>query len=133
MPNQEAGTIAKVLTEEWVCRFAVETTCLPQKNKLNWDTLLPYVMLAYRSSVHASTSFTPYRVLFGREMVLPIDIMLKVDGQEVFGSSHKYVNKAKANNSNHPKRFSVVQVCKRFPTNMDWLHSQRSKPSNHVE
>ena len=55
-------------------------------NQLNWDTLLPYVMLAYRSSVHASTSFTPYKVLFGREMVFPIDIMLKVDGQEGFAS-----------------------------------------------
>lgn len=49
------------------------------ENQMNWDRLLPYVMMAYRSSVQASTGFTPYKVLFGQEMVLPVDIMLGVD------------------------------------------------------
>uniref|UniRef100_A0A671PPZ2 Integrase catalytic domain-containing protein n=1 Tax=Sinocyclocheilus anshuiensis TaxID=1608454 RepID=A0A671PPZ2_9TELE len=45
-------------------------------NQQNWDVLLPYVMMAYRSSIHSSTGFTPYKVLFGQEMVLPVDIMM---------------------------------------------------------
>lgn len=144
LPNQEAGTIARVLTEEWVCRFGAprsihsdqgrsfESTLFkelcrllhihksrtspyhPQSdglierfnrtllsmlslfvedNQLNWDALLPYVMLAYRSSIHASTSFTPYRVLFGREAVLPVDVMLNVGNQESFSSVDDYVSK----------------------------------------
>uniref|UniRef100_A0A671YZ42 Integrase catalytic domain-containing protein n=1 Tax=Sparus aurata TaxID=8175 RepID=A0A671YZ42_SPAAU len=144
LPNQEAHTIAKVLTEEWVCRFGAPrsihsdqgrnfesalfkelcrllhmhksrtTPYHPQSdglierfnrtllsmlslfvedNQLNWDTLLPYVMLAYRSSVHASTSFTPYRVLFGQEIVLPVDIMLNVGNQESFASVDNYVSR----------------------------------------
>lgn len=32
---------------------------------LNWDVLLPYVMMVYHSSVHASTGFNPFKVLFG--------------------------------------------------------------------
>lgn len=51
-----------------------------EENQANWDALLPYVMLAYRSSVHSSTGFTPYKVVFGQEIVLPVDVMLNLDG-----------------------------------------------------
>lgn len=60
-------------------------------NQQNWDVLLPYVMMAYRSSVHSSTDFTPYKVLFGQEMVLPVYIMMDVDGQERFATVNEYV------------------------------------------
>lgn len=144
LPNQEACTVAKVLTEEWVCRFGVprslhsdqgrnfESTLFkelcdllrmhkshtspyhPQSdglierfnrtlldmlsffvedNQLNWDILMPYVMLAYCSSVHASTLFTPYRVVFGQEIVLPVDVMLGVGPQETFTSVDNYVSR----------------------------------------
>uniref|UniRef100_A0A8C2JCK1 Gypsy retrotransposon integrase-like protein 1 n=1 Tax=Cyprinus carpio TaxID=7962 RepID=A0A8C2JCK1_CYPCA len=142
LPNQEAQSIAKVLVEEWVCRYGVprsvhsdqgrnfesslfkELCRLLQINKsrtspyhpqsdglierfnrtllsmlslfvddnqMNWDRLLPYVMMAYRSSIQASTGFTPYKVLFGREMVLPVDIMLGVDNVQTFQSVNEYV------------------------------------------
>lgn len=48
-------------------------------------------MLAYRSSVHTSTGFTPYKVLFGQEVVLPVDIMLNLDNRERFTSVSEYV------------------------------------------
>ena len=32
-------------------------------------------MMAYRSSVHESTGHSPYRLTFGKEMRLPIDVM----------------------------------------------------------
>ena len=34
----------------------------------SWDELLPHAMLAYRSTVHRGTGFTPFRLLFGREI-----------------------------------------------------------------
>ena len=46
------------------------------KNRDDWDDLLPAVMMAYRSSVHASTGFSPYRLMFGEECTLPMDIGL---------------------------------------------------------
>lgn len=64
---------------------------LVDENQMNWDRLLPYVMMAYRSSVQASTGFTPYKVLFGQEMVLPVDIMLGVDNMQKFQSVNEYV------------------------------------------
>ncbi|KAG1930770.1 thy-1 membrane glycoprotein [Pimephales promelas] len=142
LPNQEAQSIARVLVEEWVCRYGVPRSLhsdqgrnfesglfkelcrllqinksrtspyRPQsdglierfnrtllsmlslfvdENQMNWDRLLPYVMMAYRSSVQASTGFTPYKVLFGQEMVLPVDIMLGVDNMQKFQSVNEYV------------------------------------------
>ena len=46
------------------------------KNRKDWDDLLPAVMMAYRSSVHESTRFSPYRLMFGEECTLPMDIGL---------------------------------------------------------
>uniref|UniRef100_A0A8C2FFZ9 Gypsy retrotransposon integrase-like protein 1 n=1 Tax=Cyprinus carpio TaxID=7962 RepID=A0A8C2FFZ9_CYPCA len=62
------------------------------ENQTNWDCLLPYVMMAYRSSVHTSTGFTPYKILFGQEIVLPLDVMLNVGHQKQFLSASEYVN-----------------------------------------
>lgn len=62
-------------------------------NQTNWDTLLPYVMMAYRSSVHSSTGFTPYKVVFGQEIVLPVDVMLNLGEGEKFTSASEYVSR----------------------------------------
>ena len=32
-------------------------------------------MMAYHSSVHASTQYTPFYLLFGHEVQLPVDVM----------------------------------------------------------
>uniref|UniRef100_A0A8C0XU21 Integrase catalytic domain-containing protein n=1 Tax=Cyprinus carpio carpio TaxID=630221 RepID=A0A8C0XU21_CYPCA len=142
LPNQEAETVAKLLVEQWVCRFGApriihtdqgrnfesrlfKEVCQllniyktrtspyhPQSdgmverfnrtlasmlslfvddNQANWDILLPYVMMAYRSSVHSSTGFTPYKVVFGKEIVLPVDVMLNLGGGETFSSTSDLV------------------------------------------
>ena len=47
------------------------------QEKDNWDDLLPYVSLAYNTSVHTSTGFTPFRIVFGEECNLPADLVFK--------------------------------------------------------
>ena len=37
----------------------------------NWDDLLPFMMLAYNTTVHTTTGFTSYRLVFGEESNLP--------------------------------------------------------------
>ena len=37
----------------------------------NWDDLLHFMMLAYNTTVHTSTGFTPHRLVFGEECNLP--------------------------------------------------------------
>ena len=46
------------------------------ENRDDWDDLLPPVMMAYCSSVHESMGFSPYRLMFGEECTLPMDIGL---------------------------------------------------------
>ena len=53
------------------------------KNRDDWDDLLPAVMMAYRSSVHESTGFSPYRLMFGEECTLPMDIGLPKEQSDI--------------------------------------------------
>ena len=42
----------------------------------DWDLHVPTALLAYRSSVHEATGFSPNWMTYGREVNMPIDIML---------------------------------------------------------
>jgi hypothetical protein len=47
------------------------------KEQENWSRILPTVMMAFRMSPSTqSTQFSPYYMLFGKEMPLPIDTAL---------------------------------------------------------
>ncbi|KXJ06192.1 Retrovirus-related Pol polyprotein from transposon 412 [Exaiptasia diaphana] len=41
-----------------------------------WDEHIGACMMAYRSSIHQSTGYTPFHLMFGREMRLPLDVMM---------------------------------------------------------
>jgi len=41
----------------------------------NWDLYLPKALLAFRTSIHEVTGFTPYWLVFGHAPQLPIDVM----------------------------------------------------------
>ncbi|CAG2236996.1 unnamed protein product [Mytilus edulis] len=47
-----------------------------QNDQRNWDEILPQVMMAYRSSVHASTGQTPNMMMFGRNIFLPMEAVI---------------------------------------------------------
>jgi hypothetical protein len=127
IPNQEAVTCAKKVSEEWICRhgcpktlhsdqgrnfesrvFAevcqilgitkTRTTPLnpksdgfierfnrtmldtvsvlldPERRQQDWDEVLPYALMAYRSAVQESTGETPHAMMYGEEMTLPVDL-----------------------------------------------------------
>ena len=46
-----------------------------ESEKSDWDEHLPYVMMAYRATIHESTKCTPNLLMFGHEVRLPVDIM----------------------------------------------------------
>ena len=141
LPDQTAGTIAKVLVEELICRHGCpevihsdqgrnfeaslireickrlnikksrttpyhaqgngqterfnHTLCnmlsmYVQQDQRDWDDRLPFVMLAYRTSVNETTKETPFYLFYGRRARLPVDVacggsapMNNQDGYEI--------------------------------------------------
>lgn len=45
----------------------------------NWDDILPYVTFAYNTAVQETTSYTPFRLVHGREVTTMLDAMLLPD------------------------------------------------------
>ena len=58
----------------------------------DWDVMLPNLLMAYRSSVHATTKFTPFQMLFGRQIKLPVDLMFGTPETEGITCQSQYVN-----------------------------------------
>ena len=46
---------------------------LTQTHNTEWDECLPFVLWAYCGTIHSTTGFSPYHLLFGREMWLSLD------------------------------------------------------------
>ena len=45
------------------------------KNELNWEQCIQNVCLAYNLSVHSATRFTPFFLMFARQVKLPVDLL----------------------------------------------------------
>ena len=54
----------------------------------DWSDYVPKALLAYNTSRHESTGYTPYRLMFGREARLPIDAVLKLDTSPPSGTTY---------------------------------------------
>ena len=46
------------------------------RSQRDWDLHVPYVLSAYRSSVHEATGFSPNYLMFGRELRVPIELVV---------------------------------------------------------
>ena len=66
----------------------VKTT---DKNQRIWSELLPYVMLAYGTTVHESTDYRPHFLLFGHEVTLPKDLQFPAPSEATWTNYHEYV------------------------------------------
>jgi hypothetical protein len=57
----------------------------------DWDRYVPMVLMAYRSTVHDSTGVSPNRMMLGREVTLPLDLMFGCPPAEMPKDSVEYV------------------------------------------
>ncbi|KAL5004068.1 hypothetical protein ScPMuIL_017524, partial [Solemya velum] len=60
------------------------------KHQKDWDEYIPLLMMAYRSSIHESTSVSPNKMMFGREINLPIDLVFGRPEKELQNSETEY-------------------------------------------
>ena len=50
---------------------------LTQNSEVEWDLCLPYVHWSYRGTIHKTTGFSPYQLLFGKQMRMTLDQMVR--------------------------------------------------------
>ena len=181
IPDQESLTIAKIIVDEFICRFGTPlqihsdqgrsfeaklfqdlcnllqidktrtTSQRPQANgnverfnrtltcmltsycendQKHWDEFLPQVLMAYRSSVHASTGKTPNMMMLGRNITLPMEAVIpkpvesdEIDAPEIdeyivslqnrLAASHELARKHLKQNSDYQKRHYDLKAFKR--------------------
>ena len=61
------------------------------ESQRDWDDRLPAVLAAYRASPHESTGFTPNRLFLGREVRMPLDVMLDLPEESEI-SANRWTN-----------------------------------------
>lgn len=57
---------------------------LPPEQKGRWPQHLPHLLYAYNTTVHGSTGYSPYEMLFGRPARIPLDLLLGRSAEEDF-------------------------------------------------
>ena len=62
------------------------------EDQTNWSVKLPYVLMAYRSSVQESTGLTPHYLVFGHEVSLPLDLMYRPPSSTTPTDVHDWVS-----------------------------------------
>ena len=60
--------------EQFNCTLVSMLRRAVQKRPFDWEPLLTPVPQLYCSKISEATGFTPYRLAFGREMRLPVDV-----------------------------------------------------------
>lgn len=68
------------------------------EERKEWDLYLPYVCFAFRDSPHSSTGFSPFQLLFGRDVRGPLSLLYEQLTEQTTGSVTvtEYVEKLKA-------------------------------------
>ena len=66
------------------------------ESQQDWDLKLPLALMAYRSSEHESTGYSPARLMTGRELRLPVDLITdSPPGEETAAATTQYVKDLK--------------------------------------
>jgi transposase InsO family protein len=64
------------LTERFNATLVTMLTHFTNKQQDDWDTYIPYVLLAYRSAPHPLLKTSPFYVLYGRNIRYPFDTLI---------------------------------------------------------
>ena len=86
-------------------------------DQADWDMHIPYVMMSYRASEQETTGISPNRMMFGREINLPLDLLVtqtvpetrkygtpEAYASEICGRMHRAFEMARNNIQGEQKR-----------------------------
>ena len=61
--------------EKFIQCLTKQISVLAEDEPDNWPDLMPHVLHAYRAACHKTNKFSPYEILFGRRMRVPLDLV----------------------------------------------------------
>lgn len=68
------------------------------KNYNDWDMYINVLMAAYRSTPHPATGFSPNRLMLGREVVLPNQLLFSTPNLNEENTISEYVKELRSKN-----------------------------------
>ena len=94
------------------------------ENHRNWDDKLQFVMMAYRSTDHETTGVSPNRMMLGREISTPLDLIYEMPSvikpvpanqwvwelQENMENVHKFVRQYTGRSINRQKKYHDIKL-----------------------
>jgi transposase InsO family protein len=89
------------LTERFNKTLAEMISQYTNDRQTDWDKSLIYVTFAYNTSIQESTKFSPFMLTYGREPVLPADVVMKrpsigvPDVDQYINLRNNYIQKAR--------------------------------------
>jgi len=94
----------------------------------DWDVKLPSLLMAYRSAQHEATIHTPAKLMFGRELRLPVDLATGRPPQEVTDPISNYAQMLQERliTAHRLVRNSMRTAGNNMKTRYDW-HSREVK------
>ncbi|CAB4016327.1 Retrovirus-related Pol poly from transposon 412 [Paramuricea clavata] len=63
------------------------------ENRKDWDEHIPLLLMAYRTATHESTGLTPAKVMMGRELRVPLDLLIGIPSKKNYVKTLSYVEK----------------------------------------
>ncbi|GFU51711.1 retrovirus-related Pol polyprotein from transposon 412 [Trichonephila clavipes] len=93
---------------------------LVSSNQQDWDKKLPFFLLAYRSAVHETTGYSPFQMLFGRDLCLPADLQFSRPPDAPL-APEVYIEKlqARMEEMHHPARERIGMASEKMKTRYD--------------
>ena len=70
------------LVERWNRTLLQSLATSVSDHPENWDEYVQKICMAYNTSIHPTTSFTPFYLMFGRQARLPVDLLYGMPEQE---------------------------------------------------
>ena len=119
------------------------------EHQKDWDKYVPLLLMAYRTATHAATHFTPARLMMGREIRTPIDLVYERPDPEVVETYSAYVRELQENlqvTHEFARKYieqSFESMRKRYDVNSSacifnegdqvWLYNPREKKGRSVK
>ena len=88
------------------------------QSQSNWDDRLPLLSLAYRSTIHEVTGYSPNYLMLGREVYLPLDVMIQSIPESQRVTAPQYVTELK-------ERLQVAFKCVRDNLKREGLRQRK--------